>query len=138
MIPRHCAYFCCCTCFGIKISNVTTRFDQIHQLFHKILSINIILKSVKGHNSVEKFRKIMCISHNMDHISMHKQNFIKIHSLFLKTEILTPIKGNNSVEKFRKISCASHNTAYTKFHQNESICSQNIKWKQNSDINKEP
>ena len=42
--------------------------DQINQLFNKIFSINIILKSIKGHNSVEKFRKIMCISHNMDHI----------------------------------------------------------------------
>ena len=61
-------YFCCCTCFGIKNINVTTRFDQIHQIFHKILSINIILKSIKGHNSVEKFGKIMCISHNLDHI----------------------------------------------------------------------
>ena len=45
----------------------------------------------------------MCISYNMDHYkSMHKQNFIKIHSLFLKIEILTSIKGHNSVEKFRK------------------------------------
>ena len=25
------------------------------------MSINIILKSIKGHNSVEKFGKIMCI-----------------------------------------------------------------------------
>ena len=48
--------------------NVSTRFDQTHQFFHKILIINIILKSIKGHNSVEKFRKIMCISHTMDHI----------------------------------------------------------------------
>ena len=80
----------------------------------------------------------MCFSHNMDHIYMHKQNFIKIHSLFLKIEILTPTKGHNSVEKFRKISCASHNTAYTKFHQNPSICSQDIIWKQNSDINQGP
>ena len=47
--------------------HVSTRFDQIHQLFHKILSINVILKSITGHNSVEKFGK-MCISHNMDHI----------------------------------------------------------------------
>ena len=69
---------------------------------------------------------------------MHKQNFIKIRSLFLKSEILTSIKGHSSVEKFRKISCASHNTAYTKYHQNPSICSQNIKWKQNSDINQGP
>ena len=68
MIPRHCAYFCCCTCFGIKNINITTRFDQIHQLFHKILSIYIILKSINGHNSVEKSGKIMCISYNMDHI----------------------------------------------------------------------
>ena len=65
---------------------------------------------------------------------MHKQSFIKIHSLFLKLEILTSIKGHNSVEMFRKISCASHNTAYTKFHQNPSICSQDFKWKQNSAI----
>ena len=53
--------------FWHKNINVTTRFDQIHQLFHKIPSINIILKSIKGH-SVEKFGKIMCVSHNMDHI----------------------------------------------------------------------
>ena len=63
MIPRHCAYLCCCTCFGIK----KYQCDQIHQLFHKIFSINI-LKPIKGHNSVEKFGKIMCISNNMDHI----------------------------------------------------------------------
>ena len=68
VILRHCAYFCCCPCFGIKNINVSTRFDQIHQLFHKILSINIILKSIKGHSSLEKFKKTICISHNMDHI----------------------------------------------------------------------
>ena len=76
------------------------------------------------------------------YISMQKQHFIKIHLLFLKVlrknEILTLIKDHNSVEKFGKISCVSHNTAYTKFHQNPSICSQNIKWKQNSDINQGP
>ena len=52
---------------------------------------------------------------------MHKQNFIKIHSLFLKIlrkiEILTSIKGHTSVKKFGEISCIGHNTAYTKFHQ---------------------
>ena len=75
----------------------------------------------------------MCISHNMDHISMHKQTCIKIHLLFLKIlrkiEILISIKGHNSVEQFGKISCVSHNTAYTKFHQIPSICSQDIKRK---------
>ena len=73
---------------------------------------------------------------------MHKQNVIKIHSLFLKIliniEILTSTKGHNFIEKFGKISCVSHNTAYTKFHQNPSICFQDIKWKQNSDINQGP
>ena len=72
---------------------------------------------------------------------MHKQNLIKIYSLFLKIlrkiEILTSNKCHNSVEKFGKISCVSHNTAYTKFYQNPSIC-QDIKWKQNSDINQGP
>ena len=55
---------------------------------------------------------------------MHKQNFIKIHSLFLKIlrkiEILTSIKGHSSVEKFGKISCVNHNTAiqnFIKIHQ---------------------
>ena len=53
-------------------------------------------------------------------------------------EILISIKGHNSVEKFGKISRVCHNTAYTKFHQNPSICSQDIKWKQNSGINQGP
>ena len=54
-------------------------------------------------------------SQHGSYISMLKQNFIKIHSLFLKIEVLTSIKGHNFVEKFRKISCASHNTAYRNF-----------------------
>ena len=57
MIPHHCAFFRYCACFGIKNTNVSTRFDQSHQLFHKILSLNIILKSIKGHNSVENLGK---------------------------------------------------------------------------------
>ena len=142
MIPRQCSYFCCCACFGIKKYQCIYQIWLIHQLFHKISSINIILKAIMGHNSVEKFRKIMCTSQNMDHISKHKQIFIKIHSLFLKilrkVEILTSIKGRNSVENFRKISCVSHDTAYTKFHQNPSTCFQDITWKQNSDINQGP
>ena len=56
-VPDHCLSF---------------YFDQIHQLFHNVLSINIILKSVMDHNSVEKFGKIMCISQNMDHQCINK------------------------------------------------------------------
>ena len=55
-----------------------------------------------------------------------------------KIGILTSIKGYNSVEKFWKVLCVSHDTAYTKFHQNPSICSHEIKLKQNSDINQGP
>ena len=64
---------------------------------------------MKGHNSVEKFGKIMCISHNTDHIyqcinkSLSKStHYLKI--LKKKNEILTSIKGHNAVEKFEKIS----------------------------------
>ena len=96
MIPRHCANFSCCACFGIKNTNVPTGFDQIHQLFHKILSVNIILKSIKGHNSVEKLGKINSL-------------FLKI---LRKNEILTSIKGHDSLEKFGKISFVGH----TNFH----------------------
>ena len=85
---------------------ISTRFDQIHQLFHKILSINIILKSSKGHNSVEKIGKIMCISHNMDHIYQCINKILsKPIQILRKIEILTSIKGHNSVEKFGENSC---------------------------------
>ena len=61
------------------------------------------------------------ISHNMDHISMHKQNFIKIHSLFLKTAILTSIKGHNSVEKvikkFHVLVTILHTQNFIKIHE---------------------
>ena len=59
---------------------------EIHKLIHKILSINKILTSIKGHNSVKNQPKIMCIRCNIDlvYISMHIQNFIKIHPFVLK------------------------------------------------------
>ena len=105
--------------FWHKNINVTTRFDQIHQLFHKILSINIILNSIKVITCWKVWENNVYESQDGSYISMHKQNVIEIYSLFLKTEILTSIKGHNSVEKFRKISCASHNTTLTliKIHQ---------------------
>ena len=53
-------YFCCCTCLSIKMSMCLPDFDKIHQLVHMILSINIILKSIKDHNCVGKFGGIMC------------------------------------------------------------------------------
>ena len=51
---------------------------------------------------------------------MHKQSFIKIHSLFLrilrKIEILTSIKDQDSAEKLEKMSCVGH-TKFINFHQ---------------------
>ena len=39
---------------------------EIHKLIHKILSINKILTSIKGHNFVKNWPKITCIRYNMD------------------------------------------------------------------------
>ena len=69
-------------------------FIKIHQLVHKILNINEISTSIKGHNSVQycSIIQIFILS-----ISMHIQNLIKIHKLIHKilsiNKILTSIKG---------------------------------------------
>ena len=39
-------------------------FIKIHALFLKILRIIEMLTSIKSHNSLEKFGKIPCVSHN--------------------------------------------------------------------------
>ena len=44
-------------------------FIKIHQLVHKILSINEISTSIKGHNSVENERKIL-----FNHSNLHLVN----------------------------------------------------------------
>ena len=81
-------------------------------------------------------------------ISMHLQNFIKIHQLVHKilriNEISTSIKNNNSVENEQK-TLFDHPTlhlininAYTNFDRNPQIYSQDIEHKQNSDIHQGP
>ena len=77
-------------------------------------------------------------------ISMHLQNFIKIHQLVHKilsiNEISTSIKGHNSVENEQKILFNHANlhlvniNAYTKFDRNPQINSKDIEHKQNSDV----
>ena len=67
-----------------------------------------------------------------------------IHKFDLKilseNEILTAIKGHNSVIHLRKLMRNDPNldlvniNAYTKFGQNPFISSEDIQWKQNSDI----
>ena len=39
---------------------------EVHKLIHKILNINKILMSIKGHNSVKNRPKITGIRYNMD------------------------------------------------------------------------
>ena len=80
-------------------------------------------------------------------MSMHLQNFIKIHQLvhkiLSKNEISTSIKSHNSVENERKI-LFNHpnlhlvNIKNTKFDQNPQINSQDIEHKQNSDVDQGP
>ena len=79
---------------------------------------------------------------------MHMQYLVKFHQLFLKilsgNEILISIKGHNSVINKWKVM---HNNskldlvninAYAKSCQIPSIYSQDIEWKQNSDIDQGP
>ena len=40
--------------------------NLIHKLIQKILSVNKILMSIKGHNCVENYQKIAYIVYNMD------------------------------------------------------------------------
>ena len=72
-------------------------------------------------------------------MSMHLQNFIKIHKILSINEISTSIKSHNSVENERKILFNHPNlhlvniNAYAKFERNSQIDSQDIEHKQNSD-----
>ena len=48
-------------------------FIKIRQLVHKILSINKISTSIKGHNSVENERKILFNHSNLVNINAYKK-----------------------------------------------------------------
>ena len=79
---------------------------EIHELIHKILSINKILISIKGHNSAKNWPKILCIRNNMDlvFINAHTQFFQNSSICFEDIEekhIFTSIKGHNSVVYIR-------------------------------------
>ena len=78
-------------------------------------------------------------------ISIHMQNFVKFHQLFLKilsgNEILTSIKDQKSVKILQNLMCNNPNldlvdiNACIKFGQIPSIWSQDIERKRSSDIN---
>ena len=49
---------------------------KIHQLIHRILSINKFLRLIKGHNSVENKRKIKCNCQKLDLIYQWTYKFL--------------------------------------------------------------
>ena len=76
---------------------------------------------------------------------MHMQHFVKFRLFVLRilngNDIPTSIKDQNSIINLQKLVLNNPNldvvsiNAYAKFGQIPSICSQDIKWKRNSDIN---
>ena len=121
---------------------------------YQTLSINIILKSIKGHNSVKKFGKIICIrQYSSQHgsytcISMHKQNCIKIHQLKNNENLFVIVLSyiffsiSMHLQNFTKILQFVHqilsinklSTSLENFDRNPQINSQDIEHKQNSDV----
>ena len=116
----------------------------------KIWSKNLILKSIKGRNSVANLRKkqrftiltlilsmMMCIQN----LVLFCQFVLKILS---KNKILTSIKGRNSVANLRKTNIYHTNldlvtdNVYANFGLILSIRSQDIEQKPNFDVNQGP
>ena len=127
----------------------TQNFIKIHPFVLKTLNGNKILISIKGHNSVEKQRKIIC-----NCLYLHFVN-INVITKFYQNPSIGPQdiehkqnfninQGHNSVENERKILFNHPNlhllniNAYTKFDRNPQINSQDIEHKQISDIDQGP
>ena len=58
-----------CSIIQIYILSISMHMQnliEIHKLIHKILSINKILTSIKGHNSIKNLPNIMWFRNNMD------------------------------------------------------------------------
>ena len=75
---------------------------KIHKLIPKILSINKILTSIKGHNSVKNRPKITCFEYNMDlvYINVYTKFYQNSSICFEDIEekhIFTSIKDHSSV-----------------------------------------
>ena len=112
-------------------------FIKIHQLVHKILTINEISTSIKGHKSVENERKIL-----FNHPNLHLVN-INAHTKFdrnpqINSQDIEHKRRSRAITLLKtdqKITCIRHNmnlvfiNAYTKFYQNSSIWSEDIEEK---------
>ena len=116
----------------------------------KIWSKNLILESIKGHNSVANLRKkkrstvltlILSMMMCLQNLVLFCQFVLKILS---KNQILTSIKGRNSVANLRKTKIYNTNldlvtdSVFTNFGLILSIRSQDIEQKPNFDVNQGP
>ena len=97
-----------CSIIQIYILSITMHIQnliKIHKLIHKILSINKILTSIKGHYSVKNWPKILCIRYNMDLVFINAYTkFIKIHPFVLKI-----LRKNTSLHQSRAITLLFRN-----------------------------
>ena len=91
-------------CSSIQIYNLSISMHiqnfKIHKLIHKVLSINKILMSIKSHNSVKNWPKILCIRYNMNLVFINTNTkFYQNSSIWSEDieekHIFTSIKGHN-------------------------------------------
>ena len=119
------------------------------QCLLKILSINQILKSIKGRNSVANLRKTKIDNTNVDLVNDNVFTkfglILSIRSQDIEQKPNSDsIKGLNSVANLQKTMIYNTNVdifndnLYTKFGLNRSICFQDIEQKLNSDVNQGP
>ena len=86
-----------CSIIQIYILSISLHIQnliEIHKLIHKRLSINKILTSIKGHNSVKNWPKIMCIRYNMDLVYKIRSKFIHFFWRYWGKSHFTSIKGH--------------------------------------------
>ena len=95
----------------LSLSMHVQNLIEIHKLIRKILSINKILTSIKGHNSVKNGPKTMCIRNNMDPV------FINAYTKFYQTSTIC------SEDIFRKKTFLYYSRAITLLKMNEKSCS---------------
>ena len=116
------------------------------QFVLKILSINQILTSIKGRNSVANLRKTKIYDTNLDLVTDNVYaNFgliLSVHSQDIRqNQILTSIKGRNSLANLRKTMIYNtkvdlvDDNVFTKFGLNRFIRFKDIEQKLNSDVN---
>ena len=81
-------------------------FIKIHQLVHKILSINTILISIKGHNSVENEQKILF---NLPNLHVNINAYTKFYrNLQINSQDIEH-KQNSDVDQEPKITYIRYN-----------------------------